>query len=499
MARQFNHSEGAQPGWECALKGADLFENSYDLIQLFTPEGQLLEVNPSWRKTLERLEDALLPDSIYSVIHSRQHGEFRKAVTGILNGESPRTISMTLMTRSNREILVEGNLGLFSAQDGKVLIRGIFHDITKRKQYEELKDEFIGTVSHELRTPLTVIREGASQIYDGLAGKILPAQKEILTMILQGIDRLAKIINDLLDVSRLESAQVQLHRVLCNMPEIVREMIRSFEGVATAKGIELGVETSGDRVEVYLDRDKFVQILTNLISNAIKFTTEGRVKVSIREVEGFVECKVADTGRGISGEDLPRVFEKFRQFQRVAGPGIKGTGLGLPICKKLVELHHGSITIDSYPLQGTTVTLLFPMYTSREVFREQINLALGRCVEEGGTLSLIIFDLVDFEALKSNLGEPLLQAAVLKMETMINENLRRAADLAIKDRKAILVLLPDTKKENAYIVLGRLYQILEDYISTIKGESRIEIHSSIAAFPEDATTVDEILGKIYES
>lgn len=498
MASQSNHSGEARPGQERALKVADLFENSYDLIQIFTPEGQLLEVNPSWRETLECPEDTL-PESVYSVIHPRQHDEFRKAVAEALNGESLRTVSITLITRSVREILVEGNLAPVPSGDGKVLIRGIFHEITKQKQYEELRDELIGTVSHELRTPLTVIREGASQIYDGLAGDIVPAQKEILTMILHGIDRLSRIINDLLDASRLESGKVQLRRAPCNMPEIVREVIRNFEGIAAAKGIDLQMETSVERVEVYLDRDKFIQILTNLISNAIKFTTKGWVKVSIRETEGFVECKVSDTGRGISGEDLPRVFEKFRQFQRLEGSGIKGTGLGLLICKKLVELHHGSITIDSYPLQGTTVTLLFPRYTSREVFREQINLALGRCVEEGGTLSLIVFDLVDFEALKSKLGELPFQDAILKMEAMINENLRRAADLAIKDTKAILVLLPDTKRENAYIVLGRLYQILEDYLSKTWGKSRIKIHSSIAVFPEDAKTVDEILEKIYEA
>ena len=480
-------------------KGGDgLFENTHDLIQLFSPDGILLDVNPSWRRVLERPDDDITQLSVFSVVHPRDHDGFRKTVADVLKGQSPRKIGITMVSQSNREIIAEGSVDLIGGHQGSKVLRCILHDITKRRKYDELKDEFVGTISHELRTPLTVVREGMAQIRDGLLGGVTPAQREVLDMVLQSIDRLGRIINDLLDVSKLESGQVHLKRTLCNMTGIAREILANFEGLASQKGIELRLEAASDVIEVYLDRDKFIQVLTNLVGNAIKFTSVGYVRISLRELEGFAECKVSDTGRGISGEDLSRVFEKFRQFGRAVGPGIGGTGLGLSICKKLIELHHGKISIDSYPLKGTSVTVLLPKYTSREIFREHIAQALNRCAEEGGTLSLIIFDIVDFETVKRTLGEGHVREIVAKIEKLMNDSLRRAADVAIRDTKALLILLPDTKKENAFIVLGRLYQLLEEFLARISPDSGIEIHSSVATFPEDARTVDDILNRIYD-
>ncbi|OQA55662.1 MAG: Alkaline phosphatase synthesis sensor protein PhoR [Candidatus Omnitrophica bacterium ADurb.Bin277] len=484
--------------WESGPKGKDLFENTRDLVQLITPEGVLLEVNPAWKITLERIDDDLSHFLIYNVIHPRDHDMFRRTISEVIAENVPQFIKMTMITKSGREVFVEGTLAPLQANGRPKVLWGIFHDVTRRKQYDELKDEFVGTVSHELRTPLTVVREGTAQLQDGLFGPVSGEQKELLSMVLDNIDRLTRIINDLLDVSRLEAGQIRLKRMLCNIPEMAREVIRSFEGLARQKGLQLQLETTADSIEVYLDHDKFIQILTNLVGNSLKFTHEGHVKISIREFGGGVECRVSDTGRGISGEDLPKVFEKFHQFGRTAGPGIKGTGLGLAICKKLVELHHGKISIESLPMQGTSITMLFPKYTSREIFREHIAQALGRCIEEGGTLSLIVLDIVAFEESQERLGEKHLKEIVTRMEKMINENLRRMADIAIKDKRTILVLLPDTKKENAHIVLGRLCQMLEEYLAAAGGGTRIGIHSSVAVFPEDAGTVDEIIEKIRD-
>jgi PleD family two-component response regulator len=113
-------------------------------------------------------------------------------------------------------------------------------------------------------------------------------------------------------------------------------------------------------------------------------------------------------------------------------------------------------------------------------------------------LSLIIFDIVDFETVKRTLGEGHVREIVAKIEKLMNDSLRRAADVAIRDTKALLILLPDTKKENAFIVLGRLYQLLEEFLARISPDSGIEIHSSVATFPEDARTVDDILNRIYD-
>ena len=141
-------------------KGGDgLFENTHDLIQLFSPDGILLDVNPSWRRVLERPDDDITQLSVFSVVHPRDHDGFRKAVADVLKGQSPRKIGITMVSQSNREIIAEGSVDLIGGHQGSKVLRCILHDITKRRKYDELKDEFVGTISHELRTPLTVVRK----------------------------------------------------------------------------------------------------------------------------------------------------------------------------------------------------------------------------------------------------------------------------------------------------------------------------------------------------
>ena len=124
---------------------------------------------------------------------------------------------------------------------------------------------------------------------------------------------------------------------------------------------------------------------------------------------------------------------------------------------------------------------------------------MSRCVEDGASLSIIIFDILDFEALEKKLGTKPMERIILTMEKIINNALRRVADVAIKDTKAIMVLLPDTRKENAYIVTGRLSQLLEDYLVREQKTPKVEIRSSVVCFPEEAKTLEEILDRIYES
>jgi len=376
-------------------------------------------------------------------------------------------------------------------------LSGIFHDVTRHKHYEQLKDEFISTISHELRTPLTVVREGVSQVRDELLGPVPDDQKVLLDMVLQNSDRLGRIIEELLDVSRLEAGQIRLHRRLCDLTSVAREVVENFKILVKRKKLEILTDFMPGTIEIYIDREKIIQVLTHLINNALKFTDEGHIKIHLRIRDGFVECKVSDTGKGISAKDLPNAFQNFSQFGREVGPGERGTGLGLSICKKLVELHHGQIRIESAPAKGTTATFLLPRYTHRDLFKDAIGQAMSRCVEGGSPLSIIIFDILNFEALEKKLGVRAVERIVLKMEKIINGALRRVVDVAIKDTKAIMVLLPDTSRESAFIALGRISQILEDHLIREQKISGIELHSSVVCFPQEAKTLEEILDKIY--
>lgn len=478
-------------------KCKNLFDLTSDLIQIFKVDGTIIEVNASWRITLEYDERDLANLTVYNLLLPKYRMECEEIFLAVLRDGRPRKFQGSMITKSGQEIAVEGTVSRLLCEDRPCALSAIFDDVTRHKHYEKLKDEFISTVSHELRTPLTVIREGVSQVRDELMGPVAESQKTMLDMVLQNSDRLGRIIEEILDVSRLEAGRVRLHRKLCNIVDVIKEVVGNFKAIIKRKDLELLTDFPSDTIEIYIDRDKIVQIFTNLITNSLRFTEKGRITVRLRSQEDFVECSVSDTGRGISKEDLAKAFNKFSQFAREIGPGDRGTGLGLAICKRLVELHHGRAKIESVPLKGTTVSFVLPRYTHRELFKNSIVGALSRCVEEGGHLSIIIFDVLDFEMLEKRLGFRQMENIVVQLEKLINGALRRVADVAIKDTKAIMVLLPDTHKDNAHVVMGRLLQVVEDYLIREKKLPKMEVHGSVVCYPEEAVTLEEILDRIY--
>ncbi len=233
-------------------------------------------------------------------------------------------------------------------------------EVAARRKAERLKDEFIGMVSHELRTPLTTIREGVSQVVDGILGPTSPRQDEYLKIVLADADRLARIIGDLLDVSKIEAGRFNVSRQHIDMAAVARHAADVFAPRARARGLDLHAVLPKETVEVYADPDRILQVWENLVGNAIKFTSAGGVHLRVEEFDDFVKCSVKDTGPGIDPEELPMIFTRFHQGRRTAGPGSRGTGLGLAIAKAIVESHGGTISVESRPNEGSTFTFILP-------------------------------------------------------------------------------------------------------------------------------------------
>src|SRR5262249_5950736 len=152
-----------------------------------------------------------------------------------------------------------------------------FRDVNEHKQLQQLKNEFVSTVSHELRTPMTIVRESVSQVLDGLLGEVPPPQREALYITLSGIDRLARIINDLLDVSKMEAGKATLRWDRVNLADLIREVVETFSSRARERGLELRMSIPGQEVIVYADYERLVQIFTNLVGNAMKFSEKGHI------------------------------------------------------------------------------------------------------------------------------------------------------------------------------------------------------------------------------
>ena len=216
------------------------------------------------------------------------------------------------------------------------------------KELDRVKSDFLSTVSHELRTPLAIIREGVSLCLDGVAGETTQPQQELLTNAQDNVDRLTRLINDLLDISKIEAQKVSLWRKSLNLCDLVQRVKKSFEQQAEKMNVQLKTDLPDKSIVLFADEDKVMQIFHNLLSNAVRYTEAGgEISIRVEEKEEEVLCSVSDTGIGITKENLPKLFSKFEQIGRVEGPGYKGTGLGLAIVKGLVEKHGGTIGVES--------------------------------------------------------------------------------------------------------------------------------------------------------
>lgn len=220
-------------------------------------------------------------------------------------------------------------------------------EVLERRKLDTVKDNFISAVSHEIRTPLTIIKASLSNMEAGINGELNPKQKEVLNNSLKNVDRLNRIIQNILDLSRLESGRASVNIRTNNLEDILGEMRDGFAQEAKQKGLELIFEIPPYLPSFESDPDMIIQVLNNLLSNALRFA-ENKIVVQAKEISNgtssHIEVIVRDDGEGIPPEKFHLLFNKFEQINRpMGGAGYKGTGLGLVICKEIVELLQGKI------------------------------------------------------------------------------------------------------------------------------------------------------------
>jgi signal transduction histidine kinase len=229
------------------------------------------------------------------------------------------------------------------------------------RELNHLKSAFVSTVSHELRTPMTSIKAYAENMLDGLAGPVTDKQRNYLNRINFNAQRLTRMINDLLDLSRIESGRSEICLFSVSVPEVVADVVESLQTIAQEKFVVLTERHQNPLPMILGDKDKLHQILTNLIHNAIKFTPKHGEVIVMSEYrqDGFVQICVSDTGCGIPPQEIPKVFDKFYRGES-APAEVRGAGLGLAIAKSLVELHAGRIWVESVPGRGSRFCFTVP-------------------------------------------------------------------------------------------------------------------------------------------
>jgi PAS domain S-box-containing protein len=284
----------------------------------------------------------------------------------------------------------------------------VFRDITHEREVDRMKTQFVSMVSHELRTPLTSIKGFTEMILDEDAGEINEEQREFLGIVEANADRLIALVNDLLDISRIESGRVELKLDLADIDEMMTIVVATMAHLIEEKSQTLEVVVDQDLPQIELDRDRIIQVLTNLVSNAYKYTqVGGHIRLSAERESKFVHFAVADNGFGISEQDQEKLFSRFFRVDSELTREIGGTGLGLNIVKSIVEMHGGEVILDSELGVGSTFAFTLPLVTdvgagepasAEEPVEEIPFLAEGRTilvVEDEQDIALLIRSLLE--------------------------------------------------------------------------------------------------------
>lgn len=236
------------------------------------------------------------------------------------------------------------------------------HDVTAEREVGQMKNEFVSTVSHELRTPLTSIKGYVDLILDGEAGEINEIQREFLSIVKENADRLVDLINDMLDISRIESGRIHLKIQPISVLDLALDVAGTFAAVAERSGHKIVVKVPDDLPRVAGDRDRVGQVLTNFVSNAIKYSPSGgTVTIRAKQDGDMVQVSITDQGIGIDKEDQKKLFTKFYRVDSSLTREIGGTGLGLSICKSIIELLGGQVGVRSKPGKGSTFYFTLPV------------------------------------------------------------------------------------------------------------------------------------------
>ena len=363
---------------------------------------------------------------------------------------------------------------------------------------DQVRSDLVSMVSHELRTPLATIKEFTSILADGLAGQTTPDQQEYLRIIQGNVERMIRLIDDLLDSAKIEAGRVLLNKRLIEARPLIEQVLQSMEPLTSEKRLRVDLRIPDGPFGVYADLDKILQVLTNLVSNAVRFTPEGgQVTVDIQELDNEIQFLIEDTGIGIEPENLPKLFQKFQQFQAsVGGRAFKGTGLGLAISKRLVELHGGRIWAESRVGAGSRFFFTLPKYHVEEVVVASLKTGVEQAKQRQSHFSIIMLAIREFNELKARYDLEGVAQLLKAVERLVQETIRRrSGDVIVRWQHGdMIVILAEVDKGGCQAIGERLKRVVERQPFRVRqAEERVHIEIRSVTYPEDSLNEEEFL------
>ncbi len=380
---------------------------------------------------------------------------------------------------------------------------------TKLEKLERLKSEFTSIVSHELRTPLTAIKNSLDIMLSGKTGETTPAMNKFLDMAKRNVTRLSGIINDLLDLTKVEAGKMDFRFEKGSINAPVEFVKNTFENLAKEKNITLVSETEPELPETYIDSQRLEQVITNLVSNAVKFTNEnGSILIKTETIsaddidreklfdvknpvfyKNYVKVSVKDSGIGIAQEDIPKVFDKFQQIENSLSRKNGGTGLGLPIAKQLIEAHSGFIWVESELNCGTTFSFVIPVLSEKEKFEQDFVQAVEKSKTSGN--NLLLLKISEESGVNPSMSDDLKENKISIIRKTTNTKEVFYDD---GNRKNIMVFIPEADK----FARNFIEKKIESYVEGETCSEKYDIVYSTVLFPEDGDSAEALLKKTDE-
>ena len=325
--------------------------------------------------------------------------------------------------------------------ESAILYEEIKNANIRLEQLERLKSDFISIVSHELRTPLTAIKNSLEIVINGKTGQLSQSGYKFMDMAKRNVERLSGIINDLLDLSKVEAGKMDFRFKKENINATIEFVKNTFENLAREKNIKILLNILSGNVELYIDSSRIEQIMTNLISNAIKFTNEnGQIEIETKVIDGsdinekllynqdikflnkkgkYYKISVKDNGIGIEKDDMNKVFDKFRQIENSLNRKAGGTGLGLPIAKQLVNAHLGYIWVESEVNQYTKFSFCLPILNDKEIFIMNLKRRFDNAAQNKQTFGVV--SIIEYNGLKKSLIDDIKNKNLMLIRQKTNE------------------------------------------------------------------------------